>query len=169
MRESTKETMGVIAIILLCVVGLLLIIAVPMAIVPKYKVWQKELRGKADLKEAEWNRKIKVEEGKAQFEAASYIKQADSIRAQGIAIANEIIARSITDKYIQWKWVEGLNDGSSEVIYVPTEANLPILEATRRMNNRPISIQIEEENGRTRSSTYNPSNPNPISQIFENN
>lgn len=29
------------------------------------------------------------------------------------------------------KWVKGLTDGSSEVIYVPTEANLPILEAGR--------------------------------------
>lgn len=30
-----------------------------------------------------------------------------------------------------FKRVEGLHDGSSEVIYVPTEANIPILEATR--------------------------------------
>ena len=35
-------------------------------------------------------------------------------------------------EYITWKWVEGLHDGSSETIYIPTEANLPILEANRR-------------------------------------
>ncbi len=52
-------------------------------------------------------------------------------RARGIAQANEIIAGSISEEYIQYLWVQGLNDGSSEVIYVPTEANLPILEASR--------------------------------------
>ena len=38
-------------------------------------------------------------------------------------------SKSLTPEYIKWKWVEGLHDGSSEVIYVPTETNLPILEA----------------------------------------
>jgi hypothetical protein len=30
-------------------------------------------------------------------------------------------------------WIQGLQDGSSETIYIPTEANLPILEATRKI------------------------------------
>ena len=124
---------GGLWVTILCVIGSLVITALLMAIIPQYQVWQKELRGKADLREAEWNRKIKVEEAKALYESATYTKQADSIRAVGTAIANEIIAKSITHQYIQWKWVEGLNDGHSEVIYVPTEANLPILEATRRL------------------------------------
>ena len=47
----------------------------------------------------------------------------------GIAEANKIIAGSITTEYIRYKFIEGLNDGNTEVIYVPTEANLPILEA----------------------------------------
>ena len=35
------------------------------------------------------------------------------------------------DAYLRYLWVQGLQDGSSEVIYIPTEAGLPILEATR--------------------------------------
>lgn len=101
---------------------------------PKYMVYYKTLKGKSALREAEWNRKITIEEANAEFEAAKYIKLADSTRAVGTAIANRIIAKSLTTQYIQWKWVEGLHDGSSETIYIPTEANLPILEATRGIN-----------------------------------
>ena len=69
-----------------------------------------------------------------QFELDAAIKDAEIevARARGIAEANEIVAGSITDNYIKYKFVEGLNSGNTEVIYVPTEANLPILEATRR-------------------------------------
>ena len=111
----------------------LFLIVIFMAVYPVYSVWEKGLRGKAELKQAEWNRQIAIEEAKAEKEAASLKKEADIIRAEGIAKSNEIIAVSLTDKYIRWKWVEGLHDGSSEIIYVPTEANLPILEAGRNL------------------------------------
>ena len=52
-------------------------------------------------------------------------------RAQGVANSNEIIARSISDNYLRYKWIEGLQSNQMTVVYVPTEANLPILEAGR--------------------------------------
>ncbi len=100
-----------------------------MAVFPRYRVWQKELAGKAQLKEAEWNRQIAIKEAEAIKESASMLAEAEVIRAEGIAKANEIISGSITSEYLKYKFIEGLNDGSTEVIYVPTEANLPILEA----------------------------------------
>lgn len=54
-------------------------------------------------------------------------------RARGAAEANKIIAESLDPAYIQYLWVQGLQDGSSEVIYVPTEANLPVLESVRQL------------------------------------
>lgn len=99
---------------------------------PKYNVYQRELSGQAELREAEWSRQIVVQEAQAELESADLKRQTDVVRANGVAEANRIIAKSLTKEYIQWRWVEGLHDGSSEVIYVPTEANLPILEATRR-------------------------------------
>ena len=54
-------------------------------------------------------------------------------RAQGTAKSNEIIANSITDNYLRYKWIEGLQRNEQTVIYVPTEANLPIMEAGRLM------------------------------------
>jgi regulator of protease activity HflC (stomatin/prohibitin superfamily) len=68
-----------------------------------------------------------------EFELVSAIKDAEIevARARGVSEANKIISGSISSQYIQYLWVQGLNDGNSEVIYVPTEANLPILEASR--------------------------------------
>ncbi len=68
-----------------------------------------------------------------EFELTAAQKDAEIevARAKGVAEANKIIANSISQQYIQYLWVQGLNDGNSEVIYVPTESNLPILEANR--------------------------------------
>ena len=53
-------------------------------------------------------------------------------RAEGVAKSNKIIAESITDPYLRYKWIEGLQRSTdSTVVYVPTEANLPLLEANR--------------------------------------
>lgn len=120
--------------------ALFLIIIVVGAIVgsalvwPHYNVYSKEMKGKAALAEAEFSKKITIEEAKAELESAQLKKQTEIIRAEGIAEANRIIADSITPAYIQYKFVEGLNDGNTEVIYVPTEANIPIMEAGRLRN-----------------------------------
>ena len=52
-------------------------------------------------------------------------------RAQGVAKSNEIIANSITEGYLRYRWIEGLQTKEKTVIYVPTETNLPLLEAGR--------------------------------------
>ena len=116
-------------IIIAVIIVFILFIVVCMAVFPQYGVWRKELSGKAQLKEAEWNKQIAIEEAKAEKESATLKKEADIIRAEGIAEANKIIAESLTEEYIRWKWVEGLHDGSSEVVYIPTEAGIPIMEA----------------------------------------
>jgi predicted Holliday junction resolvase-like endonuclease len=129
-EKEDEPRYGIIAIAVIA--AFLIIIAVSMYVFPQYGVWQKELSGKAQLKEAEWNRQIAIQEAQATKESAKMLADAEIIRAEGIAEANRIISNSITTEYIKYKFVEGLNDGNTEVIYVPTEANLPILEATRR-------------------------------------
>ena len=52
-------------------------------------------------------------------------------RAEGAAKSNLIIANSITENYLRYKWVESLKSSNMQVVYVPTEANLPVLEAGR--------------------------------------
>jgi regulator of protease activity HflC (stomatin/prohibitin superfamily) len=52
-------------------------------------------------------------------------------KAEGVAKSNLIIANSITDNYLRYKWIEGLQRNDMQVIYVPTEGNLPVMEAGR--------------------------------------
>lgn len=109
---------------------------------PKYNVWQQKLEGEAELSRAEANRQITVREAQAKSDAAKSLADAEVTRARGVAEANRIIGESLrgNDAYLRYLWVQGLNDGSSEVIYVPTEANLPILESTRLARPEPAPV-----------------------------
>jgi regulator of protease activity HflC (stomatin/prohibitin superfamily) len=119
-------------LVLIAVLGLGIILGLMFGM-PLYNVWQQEMTGKAEFSRAEQNRKIKVEEAKAEKESAAFRADAEIIRAQGVAKANQIIGGSLKDNkdYLTYLWIQALYDESNSVIYVPTEANLPILEATR--------------------------------------
>jgi hypothetical protein len=82
------------------------------------------------LAHAQSSREVAVAEAKAKMESATLLAQADTIRAHGIARSNQIIGQSLTDAYLHWFWIDNI-DKSNNVIYVPTEANLPIMEANR--------------------------------------
>jgi len=113
----------------------ILVIVVSMAFVmPWYRVWEQEMAGKAEFAKAEQNRKIKIEEARANLEAEKLNAQAEVERAKGAAEAIRIENGSITPTYIQYLWVRQQSDLSNKtVIYVPTETNLPILESTRAL------------------------------------
>lgn len=101
-------------------------------ILPYYNVWQQEMSGKAEFAKAEQNRKIKIEEAKANLEAEKLNAQAEVERAKGAAEAIRIENGSITPAYIQYLWVRQQNNlNDKTVIYIPTETNLPVLEASR--------------------------------------
>ncbi|WP_414144538.1 hypothetical protein [Bacteroides sp.] len=74
-------------------------------IVPYYNVWQQEMSGKAEFAKAEQNRKIKIEEAKANLEAEKLNAQAEVERAKGAAEAIRIENGSITPAYIQYLFI----------------------------------------------------------------
>jgi len=115
-------------------VGIFLFVVALAFIRPWYNVWSQEMEGKAEFAKAEQNRKIKIEEAKANLEAEKLNAQAEIERAKGAAEAIRIENGSITPTYIQYLWVRQQSDLSNKtVIYVPTETNLPILESTRAL------------------------------------
>lgn len=102
---------------------------------PIYNVWQQGLKGQAQLKRAEQNRQIRVQEAKARLDSAKLNAQAEVEAAKGAAEANKIMAESLggADKYLKWKYINMLeeNKSAAQIIYVPTEGQLPITEAGR--------------------------------------
>ena len=104
---------------------------------PWYNVWSQEMEGKAEFAKAEQNRRIKIEEAKANLEAEKLNAQAEIERAKGAAEAIRIENGSITPAYIQYLWVRQQNaNTNNKIIYIPTEAGLPILEAGRVANSK---------------------------------
>ncbi len=103
---------------------------------PTYDVYQQKMKGKAILAHAQSSREVAVAEAKAKMESASLLAQADTIRAHGIARSNQIIGASLTQEYLHWFWIDNI-DKSNNVIYVPTESNMPIMEAGRTPINAP--------------------------------
>lgn len=116
------------AAVLFLIVGL---VSYPFA-----NVWQKQLSGQAQLKEAEWNRQIKVKESEAFLASAKNLALAEIERAKGAAEANHIIADGLggPQGYLRYLFIEGLkiaHENGNQIIYIPTEAGLPITEANR--------------------------------------
>lgn len=110
---------------------------------PKYNVYSQRQHGAAELARAMSNRQIAVQEAMARESSSVYLARADSIRAHGVASANQIIGRSLKDnpEYLTWLKIEALKETGNQVIYVPTEAQLPITEATRIV--KPVVKVVE--------------------------
>lgn len=127
-RQAKRWMIGVIGLIIVALV------TVPLVGKPLYGVWRQGLVGKAELKQAEWNRQITVREAEATKEAAKALADAEIERARGVAEANRIIGASLQDNdaYLRYLWLMGLQDKDNNVIYIPTEAGMPILEAGKR-------------------------------------
>ena len=106
-----------------------------------YAVWSAEMTGKARLMEASQSKQIMIESAKAEVEASK-------LRAEAI----EIIGKKAKEypEYRMQEFIgafgEALNNNKiNTIIYVPTEANIPILEAGR-------SVKNAESNGNHRTS-----------------
>ncbi len=84
--------------------------------------------------------KLKAEQEALQkeFELQKAKKDAEIevAKAEGVAKANQIIGDSLRDNesYLRYLWIRGLKETKNQVIYVPTETGLPILEASRNQS-----------------------------------
>ena len=128
MKTSTIVSLSLAA-------ALLFLIAIPSCMwgCPYYNVWSAKMTGKAELAQADGNRQIAIREAEAKRESATALAGAEIERAKGVAEANRIIGESLdgNEAYLHYLWIHGLQETKDKVIYVPTEANLPILEAGR--------------------------------------
>lgn len=121
------------SIILIAVIGLIALVGLPT-----YNVYAKQMQGKAAYEEAVQNRRIRVLEAQAALDSAQLTAQAEVARARGANEANHIMAQALggPDNYLRWSYIHMLEETAGkpgrEIIYIPTEAGMPILEAGRR-------------------------------------
>ncbi|HEY6814511.1 MAG TPA: membrane protease subunit [Croceibacterium sp.] len=100
---------------------------------PQYRVYSMRKAGEAALAEAQSSRQVAILEAKAKKESAIALADAEVIRAQGAAKANLILQDSMggPDGYLRYLQIQALAETRSSLIYVPTEAGLPVTEARR--------------------------------------
>ncbi len=127
------------------ILGAIVLIATLMFVMPIYTVWSSTKAGEAELAQAQQNRQIKISEAEAaniaatsnaeaQIKIAKAQATAEVERAKGVAQANAIIGDSLkgNEDYLRYLYITGLASSNNHVIYIPTEAALPILEAGKR-------------------------------------
>ncbi len=121
-----------ISLIILTILSMALLFGT-RALFSKYSIWSQQQEGRAELAKAEYSRQIIVREAQAKRDASVMLAQAEVERAKGVAKANQIIGSSLkqNEEYLRYLWINNLQNEKNQVIYVPTETNLPILEATR--------------------------------------
>lgn len=130
------EIMKTIAAII--VAGVLILIGAMMWGLPIYNVWNQRLTGEAELARAQQNRQIRVQEAQAKLDAAKLDAQAEVERAKGTAQANQLLQQGLggPEGYLRWMYIHMLEETARtgalpQIIYIPTEAGMPILEAGR--------------------------------------
>jgi regulator of protease activity HflC (stomatin/prohibitin superfamily) len=112
--------------ILIAIISVLGIIVI-FAVYPLYNVWQQGLAGKAALERAEQERMILVEQARAEKDSAS-------MRAEAIQIMGKAAKDYPEYRYQEFlgAFAEALQNGDiDKLVFVPTEAQIPITEATR--------------------------------------
>lgn len=79
---------------------------------------------------------MRVEEAQAKADAAALEGQAELTRADFAARANERLAEGLGghEAYLRYLYIRMLEetDGAEQIIYIPTEAGMPLLEAGKR-------------------------------------
>ena len=113
-------------------VGIVLLLALLLGW-PQYRVSQQRLAGEARLAEAQSSRQVAILEARAKKESAISLAEAEVIRAEGAAKANRILQDSLggPEGYLRYLQIQALEETKASVIYVPTEAGLPVTEAKR--------------------------------------
>lgn len=136
MEKETKITLE-----LGLVLGVLILVG--MWALPQYGVYKQRLDGQAILAHAQSSREVAVAEAKAKMESASLLAQAEVERAKGVAQANKIIGESLkqNEDYLRYLWITDVAGANIDktIVYIPTEANIPLLEASR--HNQTIEVK----------------------------
>jgi len=129
---NTKQTVTTTLVAAILIAG---VVTGGMVGCPKYHVYCQRMAGEALLAHAASAKEVAVAEAKARMESATLLAQAEVERAKGVAQANKIIGDSLKDneEYLRYLFVNNLENTKNQVIYIPTEANLPLLEATRHI------------------------------------
>lgn len=116
---------GEVGLVLTLAILVLILFGLYLWISPHYRVWSASMEGQAIFAKAEFSKKAQIEQARAEKESAL-------LRSEAIQIVGK--ASKDFPEYRHQEFIgafsEALKEGNiDQIIYVPTEANIPIIEA----------------------------------------
>lgn len=128
----SDDEIPVAKVSILATIGVVVLLGGSMYGCPQYSVYEQRLAGEAELAKAEFSKRVQIVDAEGRLAAARQLAQVEVERAKGVAQANQIIGDSLkgNEAYLKYLWITDIAGGKApSVVYVPTEANMPILEA----------------------------------------
>lgn len=129
MKKETQLVVTIVSVFVICII-------LSLWGCPQYQVYTQRMDGEAQLAHSHASRQVQIQDAQSKLEAAKSLAAAEVERARGVAEANKIIGSSLknNEEYLRYLWIHNLEQAekTGQVIYVPTEAGLPILEAGKR-------------------------------------
>jgi regulator of protease activity HflC (stomatin/prohibitin superfamily) len=83
-----------------------------------------------DAIEAKLTAEQKVQQKQFELQQAEKDAEIEVARARGAAESQKIVRSTLSDSYLHYLWIKTLNE-NPDVIYVATEANLPIFKSIK--------------------------------------
>ena len=125
--DMNKELKEIIALVVACSILVVALFLGWVFMMANVKVYTSRLSGQAALAHSESERQVLVSQAKAELEASK-------LRAEAIQIVGEMAKKF--PEYREQEFIgafgEALkSDRIDQIIYVPTEANIPIIEKKR--------------------------------------
>ena len=116
------------------IIGVSLLVGAAFGL-PAFVRYQTRMNAKNELAAQQYLKQVAIATAEAKNESAKYEAEAEITRAGGVAQANKIIADGLggPEGYLRYLYIDMLKEKQDkQIIYVPTEAGLPILEAGKR-------------------------------------
>lgn len=111
--------------------AIIALIVIWMVVYPIYDVWASKKRGQGELAYANYEEQVAIAQATARLKSAEMNKKAEIVEAEAVSDSIAKIGNALqqNEGYLRWQWIKTMGDSENEKIYIPTEANLPILEA----------------------------------------
>ena len=123
-----RQQTGNIAYAILATIAFFGVVVGLMVGIPMWKVWQQGLSGEAALQRAKQEKLIMIETAQAEAQSAKHLAEAISI----VGKASKDFPEYRSQQFIAAFSEAVQNEAFTQIIYVPTEANIPITEAGKR-------------------------------------
>jgi len=144
--EGSRTASGIVKLIAIVIGVVILCVGAGLYGCPSYNVYSSKMEGEAELAKAEASKQVAVQTAKAKWESADFEAKAEVRRAEGVRDANKIIGDGLkgNEDYLRYLYINNLATSHDQIIYVPTEGAMPILEAGHRPE-RAAPTPVEDD------------------------